>query len=140
MAILVAYDGSEPAQQAAEYAFRQHADDEIVLLRVVEAAEGYTGASVNYVQDALKDRQEEVSGTLREEIAELASNPDVEFRTETTIGRPDNEVVAFAEDESNDIDHIIVGSHGRAGVSRALLGSIAEKIVRRAPVPVTVVR
>ncbi|ELZ02957.1 UspA domain-containing protein [Natrialba chahannaoensis JCM 10990] len=140
MAVLVAYDGSESAQQAVEYAFNTHADDEIVLLRVIEAAEGYTGASVNYIQDALKNKQDEVSDTLREEIAELAGNEDVEFRTETAIGRPDNEVVAFAEDESNGIDHIVVGSHGRSGVSRVLLGSIAEKIVRRAPVPVTVVR
>lgn len=140
MAVLVAYDGSAPAQQAAEHAFTMHPDEEIILLRVVEAAGGSTGASINYVQDALKDEQEDVAAALREEIAELANSEDVEFRTETTVGRPDNEVVAFAEDEANDVDHIIVGSHGRSGVSRVLLGSIAEKIVRRAPVPVTVVR
>ncbi|MFD1525685.1 universal stress protein, partial [Halolamina salina] len=37
-------------------------------------------------------------------------------------------------------DHLVVGSHGRTGVSRMLLGSVAEKVVRESPIPVTVVR
>jgi nucleotide-binding universal stress UspA family protein len=40
----------------------------------------------------------------------------------------------------HDIDHIVVGSHGRTGASRILLGSVAETVARRSPVPVTIVR
>ena len=42
--------------------------------------------------------------------------------------------------ETHDVDHVVIGSHGRKGLSRVLLGSVAELVVRRSPVPVTVVR
>jgi len=138
MAILVAYDGSEPAQKAVEHAFTTYPDEEIVLLRVIEAADGSTGAGIMAAQEMFRDREEEVSKELPEEIKAIVSDPDTDFRTETAVGKPAREVVRFAEE--NDIDHIIIGSHGRSGLSRVLLGSVAEKIVRRAPVPVTVFR
>lgn len=138
MAILVAYDGSKPAQKAVEHAFTMYPDDEIVLLRVIEAANGSTGAGIMAAQEWFRDREEEVSTELPEEIAAIVSDSDRDFRTETAVGKPAREVVRFAED--NDIDHIIIGSHGRSGLSRVLLGSVAETIVRRSPVPVTVMR
>jgi nucleotide-binding universal stress UspA family protein len=137
MAVLVAYDGSAPAQKAVEYAFDAHAGDEIVLLRVVEAADGSTEAGINLIQEALRDRESEAATEL-EDATDALDTGDVEFRIETAVGKPERKVVAFAEE--NDVDHIVIGSHGRSGVSRVLLGSVAERIVRRAPVPVTVVR
>lgn len=138
--MLVAYDGSAPAQKAVKHAFESHADEEIILFRVVEAADGSTGAGINLAKEAFMEQEEEASTAVREDVTELASAADVEFRTETAVGRPDREVAAYAEDPEHGVDHIIIGSHGREGVSRVLLGSVAEKIVRRAPVPVTVVR
>ncbi|AGB36014.1 universal stress protein [Natronococcus occultus] len=137
MTVLVAYDGSAAAQQAVEYAFDSHADEEIILLRVVEAADGSTEAGVNLLQEALRDREEKAAGELENATAAIDTE-DVVFRTETAVGKPEREVVEFAS--ANNVDHIVVGSHGREGVSRVLLGSVAEKIVRRSPVPVTVVR
>lgn len=138
MVVLVAYDGSEPAQKAAERAFSEYADEEIVLLRVVEAAGGSTGAGIELARDFLGDRREDASEEMLEEVTDLSGADDVEFRTEIRVGKPAREVVRFAEE--HDVDQIIVGNHGRSGVSRVLLGSVAERIVRRAPVPVTVVR
>ncbi|ELY64072.1 universal stress protein [Natronococcus jeotgali] len=137
MTVLVAYDGSAPARKAVEYAFDAHADEEIVLLRVVEAADGSTEAGINLLQEALRDREEKAASELADATAEIDTE-DVEFRTETAVGKPEREVVSFAEE--HDIDHIVIGSHGREGVSRVLLGSVAERIARRAPVPVTIVR
>jgi len=54
------------------------------------------------------------------------------------VGRPTKVIVEYADD--HDIDQIVMGSHGRSGMSRILLGSVAEIVVRRASVPVTVVR
>lgn len=138
MSVLVAYDGSAPAQKAAERAFREHADEEIILLRVVEAADGSTGAGIELLKDVFADRKKAASTTMLEEITDLTGAEDVEFRTEVTVGKPAREVVKYAEEHG--IDQIIVGNHGRSGVSRVLLGSVAEQIVRRSPVPVTVVR
>ncbi len=138
MNVLVAYDESAPAQQAVKYAFETYPDSEIILLRVIEAADGYTDAGINLARDALTERKEQASEELLEEVKALAGSEDVDFRTEVAVGKPAREVVAYAEEHA--VDHVIVGNHGREGVSRVLLGSVAERIVRRAPVPVTVVR
>ena len=53
-------------------------------------------------------------------------------------GNPADEVLRFAEEEG--VDLIVVGSHGRTGLSRMLMGSVAEEIVRRAECPVLVVK
>ena len=55
-----------------------------------------------------------------------------------TIASPFPEILRYAAE--NDIDLIVMGTHGRGGVSHMLLGSIAEKVVRRAPCPVLTVR
>ncbi|QRV16765.1 universal stress protein [Haloterrigena salifodinae] len=138
MKVLVAYDGSAPAQKAVEYAFDEYADEEIILLRVVELADGYTEASIRAIQDLLDDREEEAAARLREDLMELVDTSGVDFQMDVASGDPAREVVEYAEE--NDVDHILVGSHGRQGVSRILLGSVAERIVRRAPVSVTLVR
>jgi nucleotide-binding universal stress UspA family protein len=54
------------------------------------------------------------------------------------IASPFPEILRFAAD--NEIDLIVMGTHGRGGVSHVLLGSLAEKVVRRAPCPVLTVR
>jgi nucleotide-binding universal stress UspA family protein len=58
----------------------------------------------------------------------------VEYRLLT--GHPIDAVVRLAEDEG--VDLIVLGSHGRTGVSRVLMGSVAEEIVRKAPCPVLI--
>ncbi|MEY7852107.1 universal stress protein [Natrarchaeobius sp. A-rgal3] len=138
MTILVAYDGSGPARKAVEHAFVTYPDEEIVLLRVVEAASGSTTAGFDLAREYLKDRRDEIAEKGFDEVPEFENPDDVEFSTEVAVGQPAAEIVTFAED--HDVAHIIVGSHGRTGVSRVLLGSVAERIVRRSPVPVTVVR
>jgi nucleotide-binding universal stress UspA family protein len=138
MAILVAYDGSRPAQKAVERAVSEHADQELVLLRVVEVAGGALGAGIDLVKERLKEEPEETAADLSEQVVDLLDSEAVEYRTETVVGRPGREIVSFAED--HDIDEIIVGSHGREGVSRVLIGSVAEEVVSRAPTTVTVVR
>ncbi|MFC7058146.1 universal stress protein [Halovenus salina] len=138
MTVLIAYDGSDPAQAAVEYAVREHPDEELVLLHTVEAASGSLDATVNMIQKALKDQREEVEEDFIDEVTDLLADADVEYTTEVTVGDPAHEVVDYAEE--HDIDHIIVGNHGREGASRIFLGNSAEAIVRRSPVTVTVVR
>jgi universal stress protein A len=53
-------------------------------------------------------------------------------------GEPAREVVQFAEREH--VDLIVLGTHGRTGLARVLMGSVAENVVRRAPCPVLVVK
>lgn len=138
MTILVPYDGSHPAQNAVEHAVRAADGEEIVLLRVIEVSDGMIEAGIDLVQEKLKERQNRETGELSAEIRALIDTEDVEFRIETAVGKPSREIVSFAED--NDVTQIVIGSHGREGVSRVLLGNVAENVVRRAPTTVTVVR
>lgn len=138
MAVLVPYDGSRPAQKAVEHAVRTTDDEEIILLRVIELSDGMIEAGIDLVQERLKEMQDAETGELTEEMRTLLDTEDVEFRIETAVGKPGREIVSFAEE--HDVTQIIMGSHGRKGVSRVLLGNVAETVVRRAPITVTVVR
>lgn len=141
MAVLVAYDGSDPAQKAVKRAVsaaREVGEDEIILLRVVEAADGMLEAGLDIVQDRLKEARENEKRELSAEVKDVLDTEDVEFRIETVAGKPAREIVSFAEE--NDVSEIVIGSHGREGVSRVLLGNVAENVVRRAPTTVVVVR
>ncbi len=138
MTVLVAYDGSDPAREAVEYALEEHSDGEVVLLRVVEVAGGATDAGFELLRDQVDDRRDAVSSEIAEELDGLLDTTDVDVRLETTTGDPANEIVGYADE--HDIDHIVVGSYGRGGVSRVLLGSVAETVARRSAAPVTIVR
>ena len=84
------------------------------------------------------EAEEERAEGRFEELRALADDHGVTLEGETVLGRPARAIIDYAED--NEVDQIVMGSHGRDGVSRILLGSVAETIVRRSPCPVTVVR
>ncbi len=138
MVVLVAYDGSRPAQRALQHAAEQYGDEEIVLLRVVEAADGSLEAGLDMLQEKLREIREETATEVSEEVIDLIGDDAYEFRMEMVAGTPSREIVAYAEE--HEIDTIVIGNHGRRGPSRILLGSVAERVVRRAPCTVTVVR
>ena len=64
----------------------------------------------------------------------LPTATDVRFEHDLLVGDPANEIVGFAERKN--IDLIVMGSHGVTGLLRLLMGSVAEGVVRRSPVPV----
>jgi nucleotide-binding universal stress UspA family protein len=138
MDILVPIDDSEPATKAVEHAVREYPDADLTLLHVIDPSLGAYGEGGIYAYDSLIEARREASDELLENAAEIAADHDGSVERETVVGSPGNEIVSVAE--SKDVDHIVVGSHGRTGASRVLLGSVAERVVRRAPVPVTIVR
>lgn len=82
--------------------------------------------------------EEAIRETLSGKTAELLRGvPEVELSV-VQHPSPGRALVEIAEDE--DVDMVILGSHGRSGLSRAFLGSVAERVVRHAPCPVLVVR
>jgi len=74
-----------------------------------------------------------MSKLVREQMADV---PGV--RTKIVIGRPFVEIVQYAKDEA--IDMIIIATHGRSGLQHVLMGSVVDRVVRKAPCPVLVVR
>lgn len=136
--ILVPVDGSEQSTAALSYALTEFPDAEITVINVIDPIDvGYTSTvgMPGYSEEWYEDSKENAEA-LFEEAQEMADEYGVTLSTETDVGQPAQTVVEFAED----FDQIVMGSHGRSGVSRILLGSVAETVVRRSPVPVTVVR
>lgn len=142
MHILVPYDESKGSKHAFEHALDQYPDATITLLHVIDLVDaGYSspvdGTLPGFWEEWFESEQE-ASERLFEDAREKAGDTSADLRTESVVGRPTRAINDYAED--NDVDHIVMGSHGRSGVTRVLLGSVAEGVVRRAPVPVTIVR
>ena len=135
MTILVPYDGSDQSRYALEVAVDSFDDSSIVLLHVVEPFADHTEAG-GYTTQRYEQEIDAAEGMLADVIDSIPDGKTVE--TEIRYGRPAHEIVSVAEEM--DVDAAVMGSHGRDGAKRLLLGSIAESVVRRAPVPVTVVR
>lgn len=137
--VLVPIDGSPHADAALEYACTAFADAEITVLFVLDPF-GYYEERDGF-PDRLDDwyaNLERRADRLFEEAAERAAEHGVEIDTVTEQGRPDRVIVAHAAE--NDFDGIVLGAHGRRDLAGVLLGSVTEKVTRRSPVPVTVVR
>ncbi|WP_070365786.1 universal stress protein [Halodesulfurarchaeum formicicum] len=138
MRVLVPIDGSAQSNAALEYAVDTFAPDELVLLHVIDPVEaGYSAAATmpGYSEEWYENRKEEAE-TLFEEAT--ASLDGIDTTTVTEVGRPSRAIVSYVEE--HDVDHVVMGSHGRSGMTRILLGSVAESVVRRSPIPVTIVR
>ncbi|MDJ1432866.1 universal stress protein [Halostagnicola sp. A-GB9-2] len=129
--LLAPVDDSDPARAALEYALEHFPDAEITVLHAVDdLAAGYAGQPPAI---AGTDAEPEVF----DEAKRLAAEYDADLETAVVDGTAGDAILEYAEEES--VDGIIMGSKGRSGVSRVLLGSIAEQVTRRATVPVTVV-
>ncbi|MFA9416894.1 universal stress protein [Natrinema sp. HArc-T2] len=138
--ILVPFDDSEPAREALAYALELFPDGEFVVVTVADTT------SVPYIPNTADDADtaHDPEELLDDAIDQLAAaeaiadehGVDIDIRTRT--GTPAQEILAVAERDA--IDHVVIGSHGRSGVARLLLGSVAEVVVRHSSVPVTVVR
>ena len=132
--ILVPYDQSEQSDYALEHAMGLDESAEVVLLHVVELR----GSDGDPTGDELSSPEgADTAADHLEAVRDRFDDPD---RIETAVeyGRPVHAILNAVDDRG--IDHVVLGSHGRDGAARLLLGSVAETVARRSPVPVTVVR
>jgi nucleotide-binding universal stress UspA family protein len=139
--VLVPLDDSEGAEEAFELTLEEFSDAHVTLLHVADPKSSdsiqVTEGTIPFDEETREEIIEESTRFL-DDYAQKADKEGVEVTKEYRIGEPSEEIVGYAEDE--DIDHIVMGSHGRSGFKRVLLGSVAESVARRSPVPVTVVR
>ena len=123
---------------ALEHALKSHLDADITVLYVADSVDAGSYTELTGNPSEHDDRYREDAEAVFAEADALAGEHDRTVTTELSVGKPARTIIEFAE--MGNIDHIVIGSHGRSGASRILLGSVAERVVRRAPVPVTVVR
>ncbi len=135
--VLVPMDDSDLAAKALRYALESYDDAEITVLHVVGTSTPMMGETAGLAfEDDLPAAVEERAETVFESANEIASEYDAELRTVVAVGHPARTIV----DHSEAFDTVVVGSHSGSLVKRLFVGNIAETVVRRAPVPVVVVR
>jgi len=139
--ILVPIDFSEFSKNALKYAipFAQQFQASIDLLYVVEPAiypADFSFGQVGFpnVEEELRKRgAEELENLMKKEIGRR-----LPARFSVRTGKPFYEINQYSKEE--DVDLIVIATHGHSGVEHILFGSTAEKVVRKAPCPVLVVR
>jgi nucleotide-binding universal stress UspA family protein len=141
--ILVPMDFSPHAERAFCYAttLAHRLGAKLALLHVVEdpfvtgawSAEVYLPSVPELLENLIGGADRRLA-TLKESVASLGLTTD----TMVTTGRPAHAIVEYAKDGGFDL--IVMGTHGRTGLSHVVMGSVAEQVVRKAPCPVLTMR
>lgn len=135
--ILVPTDGSEPADAAVDHAVDLAASSGATL-HALSVVDSTAYASLDVSSEQVLDSLESRAGEATKTIAETAADAGVDSVTEVSVGSPHDQITEYAD--AVEADLIVMGTHGRTGLDRFLLGSVTERVVRAAPCPVLTVR
>ncbi|RQG97091.1 universal stress protein [Natrarchaeobius chitinivorans] len=127
-------DGSDGSTAAFEHALTQARlhDARLHVLYVVDT----TYAGVGSMETAIAAMREQGEATANELVGRAEAD-GIDAVAAIEEGDPYEEIVEYAD---SDVDLIVMGTHGRSGIDRYLLGSVTEKVVRTADAPVLTVR
>ncbi|WP_306061164.1 universal stress protein [Natronococcus wangiae] len=134
--ILLPFDGSEGAAEALHHTseIAHRLDATIHVLFVADT----TRDSVTVVGDEVVDALVQEGEDIVEEAAKTLDTLGVSYDTDVVQGNPAPQIVEHAEHFGYDL--IVMSTHAREGLSRYLLGSVSEKVVRLSSIPVLTVR
>jgi nucleotide-binding universal stress UspA family protein len=140
--ILVPTDFSGPSAIALKYAraLAQAFQGALEVVHVIEDPVAHAWAAEVYVASLpglYEELEREVRGRLQQLVTSLEQE-GVTVRGTLMKGNAFIEIIRFAREQ--EVDLIVMGTHGRSGVAQMLMGSVAEKVVRKAPCPVLTVR
>lgn len=140
--ILCPVDFSDSSDHALTYAIAlaQSYEATLKLLHVVQPplmsvpgdpmVPEFSSEVMEDITAASQRRLDEIAAKTREQVASV--------ETKIATGSPFVEIITFAKDQN--VDLIVVGTHGRTGLAHVMIGSVAEKVVRKAPCPVLTVK
>ena len=138
--ILCPIDFSEISANALEYAvfLASYHHAELLILHVVEQLHEFEHYQILVLTP--QELAEEMEKQAHEKLTKLTEQIKKTIKVETVVrqGKPFVEIIKEAKEK--DMDLIVMASHGRTGVSHMLMGSVAEKVVRKANCPVLIVR
>jgi nucleotide-binding universal stress UspA family protein len=135
--VLFATDGSTPAADALDEAVSvaDAAGATLHVLSVVDEGDLdlFSSGELPTLDDLLRGAAEDAVS----DAADRATTAGVEVRRAVRVGTPYREIVDYADEIGADL--VVIGTHGRRGFSRVLLGSVATRVIRTSSVPVLVV-
>ena len=140
--VLFCTDFSKDSDCAFEYAFGIAKRDEgmLYIFHVIPQ----TPQQSHFERHLTKKQLDKITATLKEDretmfndkyLRQIKDKTKVKVVTES--GREDEKILEFIQKEK--IDIVVIGTHGRTGIEHVFLGSVAEKVVRRSPIPVFVI-
>jgi universal stress protein A len=140
--ILVPTDFSKYSQAALNYAvaFAEKFEAELYLLHVVQDLAVFIPDMIT-VSPPPSPTVEQLTRAVQGAFDRVIQENQLDrfsLHREVVEGTPFYEIIRFAKEK--DIDLIIMGTHGHSGLAHVLLGSVTEKVVRKAPCPVLTVR
>jgi len=138
--VLVAMDDSPLSREALAFALDTFPDAEVTVVHVAYPEIDMLPADMNEVYkvppDKLDGVGDEPAQTVFEAVRDVAAGRDLSVTF--LMGETDRRIVEYTEEGG--FDHVVLGTHGRKGLSRLLIGSVAEEVVRQTDVPTTLVR
>jgi nucleotide-binding universal stress UspA family protein len=139
--VVVAIDGSDYSMKAADYAINlaKNTGAEIFALNIIDISSIFRMLP-STTKKELNDIGKQEARRMFQDVEAVAKKRGVEIRTEIieTSESVADAMIRYAEKKK--IDLIVVGTRGKSGMTKALLGSVASKIVTYSPCPVLVVR
>jgi universal stress protein A len=140
--VLVPTDFSQASESALRYgkAMAEAFGSSLHVVHVMEDLLAHAWAAEVYVSSMPQLRDEIERESRQRLVALLTEEERKAFRAETALlaGNPFIEIIRYAK--ANSVDLIVMGTHGRGPIAHMLLGSVAEKVVRKSPCPVLTVR
>lgn len=138
--ILIATDGSEAARKAANFGVQIAglSDAKVYSVYVIDTTPYYSIPLDQVWSKEVYEQLEQMGKEIVSDVENTAKAAGLETEASVLKGDPAARIVNFAEEQN--VDMIVVGSHGIGGFERLVIGSVSEKVVRHAKVPVLVVR
>ncbi|MCC7126157.1 MAG: universal stress protein [Acidobacteria bacterium] len=140
--VLVPTDFSPASDAALRYgkAFAKAFGATLHVIHVIEEPYGQPWAveAYGFSLAALQDEWNKEAATRLAAVLKDVESDDTKAVTSSVLGHPVMEILRYAKDEQ--VDLVVMGTHGRGPLGHLVLGSVAERIVRKAPCPVLTVR
>ena len=137
--ILIATDGSEYTKNAVDYGIdlAKNTGAKLYTIYVIDTA-AFASIPMDAAWESMYELLKQEGDEATKYVAERAEAEGLSIERLTIEGHPAEEIIKFAE--KNSINLIVMGTLGKSGLDRFLLGSVAEKVVRNSKIPVLVVR
>ncbi|ADG12982.1 UspA domain protein [Methanocaldococcus infernus ME] len=137
--IVVPTDGSDVSMKALKHAIfiAKNLDSKIYGVYVVDVSP-FIGLPMEGSWELITKVLEEEGEEILNKVKEMCEKEGVDVEVKMLEGIPPEEIVKFAEEKEADL--IVMGTTGKTGLERILLGSVAERVIKNAPCPVLVVK
>ncbi len=137
--ILIATDGSEHTKKAVDYGISvaKATNAKLHVIYVVDTS-AFASIPMDAAWESMYELLKQEGDEATRYVANIASANGIETKKAIVEGHPADEIINYAKE--NSIDLIVMGTLGKSGLDRFLLGSVAEKVVRNSEIPVLVVR